>query len=211
VAADGVNPTPEDPVRLADRMADATTPQQQLVEIVKAKGLQHLPEPVQLASGGWSRDFVDGKLALAHYDDLEIACRAIVDGVRAAGIEFDAVGGLTMGADALAVGVAAVVRCRWFFVRKEPKGRGTGRQIEGARIGPGDRVLLVDDVITTGGSTLKAYDAVLAVGATVVAASALVDRGDVATRSFAERGVPFLPVATYADLGIEPVVPPEAS
>jgi orotate phosphoribosyltransferase len=45
----------------------------------------------------------------------------------------------------------------------------------------------------------------------VVAASALVDRGDVATRSFAERGVPFLPVATYADLGIEPVVPPEAS
>lgn len=179
-----------------------------LAEIVRTKGLTRLPEPVQLASGGWSREFVDGKLALCHWDDLEVGSRAIVDAVRHEGIEFDAVGGLTMGADALAVGVAAVAGCRWFFVRKERKGRGTGRLIEGARLEPGDRVLLVDDVITTGGSTLKALDAVVETGATVVAASALVDRGDVARGRFAERGVPFLPVLTYADLGIDPVEPP---
>ena len=48
---------------------------------------------------------------------------------------FDAVGGPTLGADALTIGIAGVKRCRWFFVRKEPKGRGTNQLVEGARIG----------------------------------------------------------------------------
>jgi orotate phosphoribosyltransferase len=92
-----------------------------LVELLKKKALRRLDEPVRLASGEWSREFVDGKEALADYADLELACKAIVEQVRANGIQFDAVGGLTLGDDALAVGVAAVARCKWFFVRKEPK------------------------------------------------------------------------------------------
>lgn len=153
-----------------------------------------------------SSEFVDGKEALADWADLELACRAIVGAVKAAGIDFDASGGLTMGADALAVGVAAVARCRWFFVRKEPKGRGTGRLIEGARLGTGDRVLLVEDVVTTGGSIMKAHDAVAATGADVVAAATVVDRGDRATERFAAVGVPYFPLLGYADLGIDPIV-----
>ncbi|MBV8559978.1 MAG: orotate phosphoribosyltransferase, partial [Acidimicrobiia bacterium] len=69
----------------------------------------------------------------------------------------------------------------------------------------GWRVLLVDDVVTTGGSIQKAHDAIVALGATVVAAATLVDRGDVAARYFRDRDIPYSRVVTYRDLGIEPV------
>ncbi|HEX7097034.1 MAG TPA: phosphoribosyltransferase family protein [Acidimicrobiales bacterium] len=181
---------------------------EQLLRIIREKGLRRLDQPVQLASGAWSSEFIDGKEALAHWRDLSLAGRAIVEAVHGAGIEFDAAGGLTLGADALSVAVAAAADCRWFIVRKEPKGRGTARWIEGAQIGPGDRVLLIDDVITTGGSTMKAYEQVVATGATVVAAATLVDRGDTASRVFAEHGIAYFPMATYAMLDIPPVAAP---
>ena len=93
----------------------------QAIDIIKQKGLKKLPEPIQLASGAMSQDFVDGKLATAHFDDLEIASRAIVDGILLQGIEFDAVGGPTLGADALTIGIARIQRCRSNIIRKQPK------------------------------------------------------------------------------------------
>jgi orotate phosphoribosyltransferase len=184
----------------------APTRREQLVQILVEKGLRKFDEPIQLASGEWSSDFLDGKEALQRWSDLAIAGEAIVETVRAAGIEFDAVGGLTLGADALAVAVAAAADSSWFIVRKEPKGRGTGRSIEGTQLGPQHRVLLVDDVVTTGGSILKAYDIVeREAGSTIVGAVTLVDRGEQAAPKFAARGVPYFPMATYADLGIVPV------
>ena len=66
-------------------------------------------------------------------------------------------------------------------------------------------VLLVEDVVTTGGSIQKAYDAISALGATVVAAVTLVDRGEVSARFFEEKAIPYFPLVTYGDLGIEPV------
>ena len=101
--------------------------------------------------------------------------------------------------------VAAAADSRWFIVRKEPKGRGTGLWVEGAQIGTGDRVLLIDDVITTGGSTMKAYEQVVATGASVVAAATLVDRGDTAAVTFANYGIAYFPMVTYAMLDIAPV------
>lgn len=175
----------------------------QVVEIVRKRGLLRLDEPIVLRSGQLSRDFVDGKAALSRGPDLEVACRAFLEAVD--GIAFDAVGGLTMGADHLAHGLALLSGAEWFVVRKEPKGRGTDKLVEGARVGPGNRVLLVDDAVTTGGSIQKAHDAILALGATVVAAATLVDRGEVAAAFFAERGVPYRAIVTYRDLGIEPV------
>jgi orotate phosphoribosyltransferase len=110
-----------------------------------------------------------------------------------------------MGADQFAHGVAVVTGCEWFVVRKEPKGRGTNKVVEGGTVGAGVRVLLVDDIVTTGGSIQKAYECVVGLGAEVVLACTVVDRGDVAARFFAERGVPYEPLLTYRDLDIPPV------
>lgn len=158
---------------------------------------------MQLASGDWSRDFIDAKLALADGRDLETACRAMLELVE--GIDFDAVGGLTLGADQFAHVLAVLAGRRWFVVRKAVKGRGTNNRVEGARLAEGVRVLLVDDVVTTGSSIREAYDVISGLGAQVVAAVTLVDRGEVAKATFAGLGVPYFPVATYKDLDIEPI------
>lgn len=177
----------------------------QLLCILRESALMELPEPIKLASGAWSSHFIDGKKALAKWSDLRVACEAIVEEVTNAGHGFDAVGGLTLGADAIAVGVAAVSDTKWFFIRKEPKKRGTRRLIEGACLGKDDRVLLVDDVVTTGGSIFKALEAIEETEATVAAAVTLVDRGDSAGPRFAEKGIVYIPMANYEDLSIEPV------
>ncbi len=179
---------------------------EELLVILKEKGHRRLPQPVRLASGALSSDFIDGKEALAAWSDLRVACEAMVEAVEAAGCCFDAVGGLTMGADPLAVGIAAVSDSRWFFIRKEAKRRGTNRWVEGAQIGPGENVLLVDDVITTGGSIFKALDVIARTGAETVAATTLVDRGDYAAPKFRSLGIEYFPMATYRSMGIEPVV-----
>jgi orotate phosphoribosyltransferase len=77
--------------------------------------------------------------------------------------------------------------------------------VEGAKVGRGWRVLLVDDVVTTGGSIRKACEEIEQIGAEVVGAVTLVDRGEVAAKYFDGRSIPYRPVVTYRDLGIEPV------
>jgi orotate phosphoribosyltransferase len=173
--------------------------------LLREKAILELDEPVELASGAMSRVFVDGKAGLAAAEDLRLACRALLVLADQAGIAFDAVGGMTMGADHLAVGVALAADRSWFFVRKEPKGRGTGRQIEGAALGPDTRVLVVEDVVSTGGSMIRAIDVIEATGATVAAAATLIDRGDAAGPVLAGRGIPLLAIATYRDYGMDPV------
>lgn len=164
-------------------------------------------EPRQLSSGELSRDFIDAKYALSRGADLALACRVISDLVDERSIEFNAVGGMTMGADHFAHGIAMHVGgpTEWFVVRKAPKGRGTNQVVEGAKLDATFRVLLVDDIVTTGGSIVKAYEQVTATGAKIVAAVTLVDRSDIATAFFESKSVPYLPVFTYTDLGIVPV------
>lgn len=188
-----------------------TDRRQELLQIVETRGVLKGVEPMQLSSGEWSSDFVDGKRALSNGKALALACRMMVERLTEAGIEFDAVGGLTMGADQFAHGVAIVAEKEWFVVRKEPKGRGTNKVVEGTQLGPDVGVLLVDDIVTTGGSIKKAHQAILDAGATVVAAATLVDRGDVATDWFEEIAVPYHPLFTYRDLEIVPVGRPGPS
>ena len=151
----------------------------QVISLLKARGYERREEPFQLASGAWSHDYVDCRRALARGDGLELASRAVVAHLASRGIQFDAVGGLTMGADPLAHGIAVVTGGAWFSVRKEAKEHGKGRLIEGC--------------------------AVEATGADVVAAVPLLDRGDGARVRFQQRKVLYLPVATYRDLAIDPV------
>jgi orotate phosphoribosyltransferase len=176
----------------------------QIVELVRSRGYRHSAEPFRLASGQLSNDYIDGKLAVSRGSDLALAAQAIVE---ASGQPFTAVGGLTMGADALAHATAVVSGAEWFSVRKEPKGRGLNRWIEGTRLTADHRVLLVDDVVSTGGSIVQAYDRVVEEGAQVVAVVTLVDRGDVARPHFEALGVSYSALVTYTDLGIVPVGP----
>ena len=186
-------------------MSDHT---QRLREMVERTGAHiRTDEPMTLASGYLSRDFIDGKLAVSEPEDLALVGEAMVAAAREADVRFDAVGGLVLGAVPYTFAVAQAAGCRWFLVRKEPKGRGTNRYIEGARLTPGTPVMLVDDVVTTGGSIQQAYQHLVDEGVDVVFASTLVDRSDVAADFFARHRVPYAPLLTYRDLGIEPVGP----
>ena len=176
-----------------------------LIAIVKEHGLEHRDVPFTLTSGEVSHDYMDGKKALAQGEHLRVACQAIAALAADAGADYDAVGGMTLGADSFAHGIAILTGKRWFVVRKQTKEHGTARRVEGSALRPGVRVLLIDDVATTGGSILAALEAVLASGATVALAVTLVDRGEVTAPKFAELGVPYRPLLTYRDLGIAPV------
>ncbi len=185
-------------------MNSTSVERQRLLDVVRERGLIQFEEPRELSSGELSRDFIDAKHALSRGADLALACRVIAASVAAAGIGFNAVGGMTMGADHFSHGVAMLVggETEWFVVRKAPKGRGTNQVVEGAKLGASSRVLLVDDIVTTGGSIIKAFEQVSDTGAQVVAAVTLVDRSDVAAEYFAAKAVSYLPVFTYHDLGI---------
>ena len=173
-----------------------------LAELVRTTGYERRDEPFQLTSGGWSHDYVDGKFAVSTGRALRMASDAAIEAV---GEPFDAVGGPTMGADALAHGISVVSGASWFSVRKEAKGHGRRAWVEGARLDAGDRVLIVEDVVSTGGSLLKAVDRVRELGVEVVAATALLDRSPKVAQRFEEAGIRWIPLLTWADLGIEPL------
>jgi len=189
-------------------MTDTALTQRMVAQLILATGYEHRDEPFTLVSGAQSHDYIDGKFCIAKGENLRTICQAAIDMV---GEPFDAVGGLTMGADPLAHGISMLSGAQWFSVRKEPKGHGLKKWLEGGRLKTGDRVLLVDDVITTGGSTLTALDRIneQVPGVEIVAAVTLADRGDTASKAFADRGIRFVPLCTYRELGIDPVVPPQ--
>ena len=192
--------SPESPA--AARAADL---RRRVLEVVRAQGYVRREQAFQLSSGAWSHDYVDGKRALAGGAELRLAAEAVVAQAEERGIAFDAVGGLTMGADPLGHAVAVVSGARWFSVRKEAKAHGRQKLIEGAELGPSTSVVVVEDVVTTGRSVLQALDAIEAAGARAVLAVTLLDRGDAAGRALAERNVSYAPLATYRDLGIDPI------
>ena len=114
------------------------------------------------------------------------------------------IGGMTMGADpiSLAIGMYSVEAdepLKVFTVRKEAKDHGRGKRIEG-NFEAGQEVIVVNDVITTGGSTLKAIDAIEAEGGKVVAALVLVDRQEGGREAIESRGIPVFPMFTRATI-----------
>jgi orotate phosphoribosyltransferase len=133
-----------------------------------------------LASGRQSDLYVDARLTTMSPDGLATIGPLALTAMREAGWTPDAVGGLTLGADPVSYAIAhasalAGTPIRAFTVRKEAKTHGTGKLIEGP-YRSGDRVVVIEDVITTGGSALKAVDAVRAAGGTVLGVLAVVDR-----------------------------------
>jgi orotate phosphoribosyltransferase len=133
-----------------------------------------------LASGRRSRFYIDCRVTTMHAEGQVLLGSVGADTLEAAGLEPDVIGGLTMGADPIAYAIAGETWRRGkpihaFSVRKRPKRHGTGRRIEGC-FEQGAHVVVVEDVITTGGSALQACEAVRQEGGTVLAVLAAVDR-----------------------------------
>ncbi len=147
-----------------------------------------------LSSGLRSRFYVDCRTTTTHAEGQALIGRLGLAALRDAGLRPDAVGGLTLGADPVAYSIA---HASWlagdpvnaFTVRKEPKQHGTGKRVEGC-FAAGDRVVVVEDVVTTGGSALKAAQAVEAEGGTVLAVFALVDREEGGREAIETAGYP---------------------
>lgn len=117
----------------------------------------------------------------------------------------DAIGGLTMGADPVAYGIAAVaatrgIKLRSFSVRKEAKDHGVIGQIAGA-LQPGDRVVVTEDTVTRGSSPMQAVEAIRAFGAEPVLILVIVDRGGTCGEMARAAGVEFAPMLSATDLG----------
>ena len=155
-----------------------------------------------LASGIKSSFYFDSKRTTLLPDGAWLTAREILRVIRAHRIDANAIGGLTLGADPIVCPVAALShaegpKLRAFIVRKEAKEHGTGRRIEG-NLPKGSRVIIVDDVVTTAGSTMKAIEAAEAEGHTVVAVICLVDREEGGGAKLA--AYPFYPVFRRSDI-----------
>lgn len=145
-----------------------------------------------LASGKTSNFYVDARITSMSAEGLSLIGPVGLTAIRTAGWEVDAVGGMTLGADPIAYAISYTSSLdppliRAFTVRKETKTHGTGQLIEGP-LRKGDRVVVVEDVITTGASALRAIDAVTDAGGKVQGVLALVDREGDGRRTIEGKG-----------------------
>ncbi len=159
-----------------------------------------------LASGQKSSYYVDKMQITLHAAGLRNASAGLLE--LAADTEFDAVGGMTLGADPIVGSMLTIaaeqgrdlVGC---IVRKEAKGHGTGQFIEGP-VAPGQKVLVIEDVVTTGGSAIKAVDRLVDFGCEIALVVGIVDRLQGGAEAFAARNLPYRSLLTIEDLGITP-------
>ena len=167
----------------------------------------------KLSSGGTSDYYIDCRTTTLHAEGGRLTGHAILELLEANGIEAEAVGGLTMGADPIVSNVATASAWRaqekpgapllhGFLVRKAEKAHGTGRRIEGF-CREGARVVIVDDVCTTGASTINAIEAAREAGMVVAAVVCIVERQEANGRPAVEAaaaGAPFLRLFTAIDV-----------
>jgi len=161
-----------------------------------------------LASGRTSRHFFDTKPVMCDPESAHLLGVLIHDRINQIEGGVDVVGGLELGAvplTGIAIAKAGIgSKLRGFIMRKEPKDRGgrkTGNPpgIEGSTIKSGDRVLILEDVTTTGGSALKAVERLQELGCIVVACISIVDREEGGKEAFEEAGIPLYALTTLSD------------
>ncbi len=159
-----------------------------------------------LASGRKAKYYLDGKQVTLHAEGLRLVSLGFWE--LLAEFDFDAIGGMSIGADPIVGGMLTVAAesnrdVVGFMIRKESKGHGTNKFVEGP-VKPGMKVVIVEDVVTTGGSALLAVDRVQDFGCEVVAVAGIVDRLEGGAAAFAERNLPHRTLLTIRDFGIEP-------
>jgi orotate phosphoribosyltransferase len=183
---------------------DKSGARERLIAIIKERSFQSGRE-IKLASGRTSTTYFNMKPTMLDAEGAHLIATLILEAI--AGMDADLIGGLEMGAVPIASAVAAVSRTHGkpinaFFVRKHAKEHGTKSLIEGLPEGQslkGKRVVIVEDVTTTGGSAIKAAATVRAEGADVVGVVTVVDRQEGAADAFAAAGLTLTPLLTLQD------------
>ena len=197
-------------------MPTSTTHAQQLLSLLAR--ISFKLGQFKLSSGGTSDYYIDCRTTTLHADGGRLTGHAILELLEQYGIDAEAVGGLTMGADPIVSNVATASAWRaqsnpaapllhGFLVRKAEKAHGTGRRIEGF-CREGACVVIVDDVCTTGSSTINAIEAAREAGMTVAAVVCIVEREEANGRPAVEKaaaGAPFLRLFTANDVRAEHV------
>ena len=157
-----------------------------------------------LASGKRSTFYIDARLTTMSPEGLSIIGPLALSVLGESDWRVDAIGGLTLGADPISYAISYASAqsnrpLRAFTVRKEAKDHGTGRLLEGP-FRRGDRVAVIEDVITTGGSALRAIDAVRAADGIVAGVLALVDREEGGRQAIEQAGVPVVALVTASQI-----------
>lgn len=177
---------------------------QALIALAKEKALKF--GDFTLASGKKATYYLDGKQITLDAFGAKLIAEGILDHL---GLPLPkAVGGMAIGADPITAAVITMAGVRGLelkgiLIRKEAKGHGTRQFVEGP-VSPGDDVVIVEDVVTTGGSSLEAIERVEAFGLKVKGVVAIIDRMQGGAEAFAARGYPFSSLLTIRDFGIEP-------
>jgi orotate phosphoribosyltransferase len=187
---------------LIARKNHVTDARSRLLELFKARAVAF--GDFTLASGKKSSYYINSKKVLFHGGAIALLGELLYDGTR--DLDIQAIGGLEIGAIPMATAAAlhyqlAGKTLEGFFVRKQAKGHGSQERLEG-QVNAGDRVAVVDDVLTTGESVVQAIEAVEARGATVARVVCIVDRLQGASERLAKYD--FRPLFTIQDLGITP-------
>ena len=174
-----------------------------LIELVREKALQF--GDFTLASGKKAKFYLDCRKLTLDSQGVKLVAEGILE--QLSDNWPDAVGGMAIGADPITAAVITMAavhdrQLKGFIVRKEAKQHGTGKAVEGP-VSPGDRVVIVEDVVTTGGSSIKAIDRVEEFGLKVDCVIAIIDRLAGGRETFQTRGIPFQSLLTIADFGID--------
>jgi len=181
-----------------------TEVESQLLNLLRERSFQR--GTFKLASGAESNYYIDGKMSEVFSKGAFLIGRVLYEATK--DLTIDAIGGLEVGAVPLTTAATLHYHLNnrpmeGFWVRDKAKLHGTRKTIEGAALALGARVIVVDDVLTTGGSALKAAIAVKESGCNVVQAIALVDRLQGARELLEQHGIEFRSIFTIRDFGID--------
>jgi len=174
-----------------------------LVALVRHKSLKF--GNFTLTSGKKARYYLDGKQVTLDPHGARLIAEGILDLLAEREMP-DAIGGMSIGADPITAAVVTMSSVRGtplagFMVRREPKGHGTNQYIEGP-VKPGDKVVIVEDVVTTGGSSLAAIERAKLFGLEVTGVVAIIDRMEGGAKAFAEAGYELNSLLSITDFGI---------
>src|SRR4051812_19495559 len=182
------------------------SPRQELLRLLATKSFRL--GDFKLSSGGRSDYYIDCRTTTLDARGAQLTGQVFLEEIQRRGWNVEAIGGLTMGADPIVVAVAVTSgKLNGFLVRKAEKQHGTGQRIEGFR-GKGARVAIVDDVCTTGASTIQAIEVAREFGFEIVGVMCLVEREEAHGRADVEKAAapaPFVAVFTASDVRKEHV------